>query len=54
MKTYETPRLTTHGSVEDLTRDHTGAPWGKLDTGEDAWGHRSRIESIDGPARPRG
>lgn len=54
MKKYQTPTLTRHGSVESLTRSHSGAPWGKVDTGTDAWGHRSRIESIDGPARPRG
>lgn len=52
MKTYSTPNLKVFGTVEDLTLQPNPPiqPPGKLETGEDAFGQRSRIESIDGPA----
>jgi hypothetical protein len=57
VKTYTSPKLTTFGTIEALTQQPTfpggtidGTPPGKLETGEDAFGQRSRIESLDGPA----
>lgn len=51
MKTYEAPKVTKFGTVAELTRQPAAEnPPGKLDTGEDAFGQRSRIESSDGPA----
>jgi len=52
MKTYVTPKLSIFGTIETLTRQTTtdGTPPGKLEIGEDNFGQRSRIESLDGPA----
>ena len=52
VKSYTSPKLTVFGTIETLTRQTTtdGTPPGKLETGEDNFGQRSRIESLDGPA----
>jgi hypothetical protein len=51
MKSYESPTLTRLGTIQDLTLQPAPTnPPGKLETGEDAFGQRSRIESLDGPA----
>lgn len=52
LKPYTSPGLTIYGDVAELTLNHSGPPWGKVDVGEDAFGHRS-LATGECPTNPR-